>query len=253
MRSNWSLVTAGFGSDAQVAAADRVVRQASELSSLKIRGFKYFDLPKFAPECWTNYREFLNTENKGFGYFSWKPELVWKTFESMPEQNSGVIWVDAGCEININNVSKIFLRRMMKKAERDGYFLYSLRYPENAYTKKLLFAEFGVETENDSSPQVQATWFLLYGELGREIAKKWFEVSKLGIEYLDLSRSTSEHENFIEHRFDQSVLSLTAKNLGCKISNIRPPDGRSRLSRLRGYFYPIWSSRNRTGESLIKD
>ena len=58
MRSNWSLVTAGFGSDAQVAAADRVVRQASELTSLKTFGFKYFDLPKFAPDCWANYQEF---------------------------------------------------------------------------------------------------------------------------------------------------------------------------------------------------
>ena len=115
----------------------------------------------------------------------------------------------------------------------------------------MLFRSFFSNLEYpDNSPQIQATWFMLSGSLGMDIASRWFASSANGIHMLDLNTAFST-SGLIEHRFDQSLLSLTCKSLMIKPKK-HIPAGRpvSLLGKLNCAVHPIWASRNRSGKSL---
>lgn len=249
MSDKWRVITAGLGLNSQEEAAQRVIRDAKKFGLFDDFTLTLTrDLATSAPSISLQYSEYLSPEVKGFGYFCWKPELVFRGFDKSID---GVLWVDAGCEINANRLSRIRLRYFMRIARRRGYFVYKLDTPENLFTKRSLFKKFPNTSTGDSSGQFQATWLFLHGDLGREIARIWFKTSLADISNLDLTNEGNlEAEGFVEHRFDQSVLSLALKDLSCLFSNYRPPAGVTRWSQIRGLTHPIWSSRNRSGASV---
>jgi len=254
MKCNWLLLTAGFGSSDMEAAALRVQKQGQALGIFKtVVAVTNVDLAVSCPQMYSKYSDFLNSTHKGFGYFSWKIELVHRALDGAFGEFDGVVWVDAGCEINNTLISKWRLRRWLRKTKKRGSFLFSLDTPERDFTKKLTFSEFPNLSVEDSSPQIQATWFILSGDLGQRIANKWLEVSLKGIEFLDLTSSPGgERVGFVEHRSDQSILSLTVKSLGVEPTNYSPKSARTGLvSSLRGIIHPIWTARNRSGKSIL--
>jgi hypothetical protein len=255
MTSSWLLITAGFGGSEMEGAAHRVKAQAQSLGFLhQVTTITTDDLEKACPLVWEKYSKYLNTSHKGFGYFSWKIELVYGALHGYFGDFDGVIWVDAGCEIFNSPWTRVRLKRWMRSAEKTGTFLYTLDTPEQDFTKALAFEEFSDLDPNDRTPQIQATWFMLHGERGRDISQKWLDASLKGIELLDLSPSPKgEVSTFVEHRFDQSLLSLLIKSLKYKVSNYLPCSGNSGIkSEIRGLVHPIWTSRNRHAKSLIR-
>jgi hypothetical protein len=255
MTSSWLLITAGFGSSEMEGAALRVKKQAESLGLLdQVTAITTKDLAAACPLVWAKYSQYLAPSHKGYGYFSWKVELVYGALHGNFGDFDGVIWVDAGCEIFNSPWTRARLKRWMKNTEKTGTFLYTLDTPEQDFTKSLAFEEFPELDPNDRSPQVQATWFMLHGEIGREITEKWLEVSLKDIALLDLSPSPKgEVSTFVEHRFDQALLSLLIKSLKQAVDSYFPCSGNSGIrSRIRGVIHPIWTSRNRTATSLIK-
>jgi hypothetical protein len=137
-------------------------------------------------------------------------------------------------------------------AELTGYSVFELETPENRFSKRDVIDTFNAVSKTDTTPQVQATHFFLYGEVGREIAKTWFEAGSRGIHMFDHSPSLQgDPEDFVLHKSDQSLLSLSLKSLSAVERMVPPPAGnRGWLSRLSALRAPIWVSRNRNGESL---
>ena len=238
------------------AAANRVKRQAESLGIFeKVIAFTNVDLTTSCPKVYSQYSEYLNPSHKGFGYFSWKIEIVCRAMQGDFGVFDGVIWVDAGCEIYNSRIAKTRLKAWMRSALRKGSFFFSLDTPESNFTKRLTFSEFPNLDPNDNSPQIQATWFLLSGETGKHLAEKWLQMALKGIEFLDLSLSPGgERDGFIEHRFDQSLLSLLIKNLNIQTRRYTPKGLPTTFpSFVHGKLHPIWTARNRTGDSLIRN
>jgi hypothetical protein len=255
MRSKWLLLTAGFGSPDMNAAAERVKGQALSLGIFdRVLAFSDADLETACPSVYMNYREYLSPSHKGFGYFSWKVELVSSALLGKFGDYDGVVWVDAGCEIYNSPWTRYRLRRWLKQTEEEGVFAYTLNTPEQDFTKKALFSLFPNLNKEDRSPQFQATWFILHGEKGRSIANEWLRIALLNISTLDLSTSPGgEVPSFVEHRFDQSILSLVLKDFQVSAQRYLPAGGNTGLlSLIRAKAsHPIWTSRNRTGKSTI--
>ena len=256
MRSKWLLLTAGFGSPNMNAAAERVKGQAISLGIFdRVLAFTDADLETACPIVYENYREYLSPSHKGFGYFSWKVELVSSALSGKFGDFDGVVWVDAGCEIYNSPWTRYRLRRWLKRTEEEGVFAYTLNTPEQDFTKKALFNLFPHLNKEDRSPQFQATWFILHGEKGRSIASEWLRIALLNISTLDLSTSPEgEVPSFVEHRFDQSILSLVLKNFQINAQHYTPAGGNTGfMSQIRATaLHPIWTSRNRTGQSLVR-
>jgi hypothetical protein len=254
MSSRWILLTAGFGSEDMQGAALRVRAQAQSLKLFSnVIAFTNHDLSKCCPRMVSRYGDYLNSSHKGFGYFAWKVELVQSAFSGAFGPCDGVVWVDAGCEVYKSVWTRLRLKSWMKSAEKTGTFVYSLDTPEQDFTKRALFALFPNLDSADRSPQFQATWFMLHGEVGKSIADEWMEIASSNISTLDLSQSPEgEVETFVEHRFDQSILSLILKSRMISENTYKQAGGFSGIkSQTRAFlFHPIWTSRNRSGKTI---
>ena len=245
----WILITAAFGSTDYHDSANRLVRQAEKFNLFdKCIVVNEANLGEFAPRILKKYGELLNSNVSGFGYFAWKPEIIQTVFEKHPE--GGVFYVDAGCELNFNLITKLRLRRFLRAAKK-GSFFHTLNYPEVVHTKNKVLEYFQINTLDSLSPQIQATWFLLSGPRGKKITKIWLETTLKDLAFIDDSRF-DENENFSSHRHDQSILSCIIKSIKVKPNNHRPCyRPLTPLSKINCYLHPVWSARNRSGSSIM--
>jgi hypothetical protein len=248
----WLAVTAGVGNKDFEEAAIRV-RDSLATSGIvdKVVAVTTRDLLSVCPKTSSLYKRVMNADTRGYGFMSWKAEIVNAAFQGMWGQFDGVVWIDAGCEVTINPASRIRFNKFKNFAIKHGVAAFTLDTLEIEYTKRDLFEIFPEISPTNAGKQIQTTWFFLHGDLGRKIAQQWLETVMIGTHLLDLNPSAnSEFKEFVENRYDQSTFSLVCKKNQIRIMHYRPTAGSgSLLSILRGVFNPIWTSRNRQGKS----
>ena len=250
---HWLVLTAGLGGKNFREAADRVVEDSSRFEFVtKAVAVYEEDLNTVCPLTSKMYGQFLNSSYHGYGYFSWKSEIVLQGLSGYWGEFDGVIWIDAGCEVFASSFTKFRLQKWLVSSKKTRVHCFTLKTPENRYTKRDTFNLFRDLHSDDETDQIQATWIIFHSS-ALNIAREWFDKSQAGINYLDLSNSKQgDHEDFVEHRFDQSLLSLTLKSFRIKPNGITPVAGKTGLlSLLKASTHPIWTSRNREGKSLI--
>jgi len=252
---NWIAVTAGMQPKNFNEAAKRVEQEVLKLNTFsQILNFGVGDLPNACPQTYEKYGKYLNEHSKGFGFYSWKPEIVHSVLSGKYGECDGIVWIDGGCEIFSTHWTRRILRFQLEEAEQLGYLVYELQTPESQFTKRRVFKEFRKLDERDMSGQIQANHFFLCGQLGRLISDKWLEKSLTNINLLDDSLSSGgESRDFIEHKCDQSILSLVIKSMGA-IHRMRVPRAGNRgiVSQLKAINTPVWVARNRSGRTIKK-
>lgn len=252
-KSKWIAITAGLGSLDFEQAAIRVGKDLTAAAVVdKVVVITTKDIFEICPTTTAIYSDLISSGVRGFGFMSWKSELVKNAFDGRWGDFEGVIWIDAGCEISINLISRIKFLKFQRYAKSNGVASFTLRTPEIEYTKQDLFDEFPEINPLTSGDQIQTTWIYFYGEKGFHASKKWFETICKGTHLLDLAPSRKpESPRFIENRYDQSTFSLVCKSLDIPPMQYKPTTGFGTFpSRLRGFFHPIWTSRNRTGVTV---
>jgi hypothetical protein len=253
--SKWLLLTAGLGSKDFEDSAKRVAEQAY--------GFGIFDkvvaldTESVLRVCHRVARRFpsqFSADTRGFGHMVWKSELVTAAFDGEFGSFDHVLWVDGGCELNPNIFTRYRLKYILFMAEVFGVYAFTLNTPEWKYTKADLLIRFGfkdsVEAKTD---QFQTTWFCLSGDIGRKIAFDWLNVTLENYGFSDVDSSqVGEVEGFVENRYDQSIFSLVCKKENIKPMKYIPVAGTSGIrSEIRAVFHPIWTTRNRTGDTKV--
>ena len=117
----WILVTASFGKDEFHDSASRLISQA--------RTFRIFDeiihvnernIQQYAPYFSQRCDEYSLNSTKGFGFYSWKPEIVDSISRLFPLH--GIAYIDAGCEMNNNSFTRFRLKKMLKSTKNGGFF-----------------------------------------------------------------------------------------------------------------------------------
>ena len=253
MFPNWTVVTAGLGATNFVDAARRVESQAILGGFENVVRVTAEDLDSFCPIIKSTYPEIFNVDIPGFGFWAYKPESLLNELKKGAGLKRGVIWVDSGCELNLNWFTRIRMRWYMLVARFQGAVVFALRTPEHQFTKKKVLNLFPRLATSDSGNQIQATWFMLFGERGTHIASRWLEIMIADKSYFDDTFDRFEEQaEFIDSRHDQSIFSLLCNDEGIIPMLLPPPSGiGGARSRFRAYFFPIWASRNRSGESVI--
>jgi hypothetical protein len=230
-------------------AAKRIYKEAKEC--------KYFDEIHVCDEN-TSYPilgNFLNSNkyilnNRGFGFWAWKPHLILDVFNKA--SNGDVIcYADSGCQISPVAFEK-FKENIFICKRNKSLFYHMPNIQEKNYTKYKLLEYF--DSVNDcqlsNSPQIQATYF--YIEVcseNLELIKKWAKISKLNFfSLINDSDSYGIDNTFIEHRHDQSILSLLVKK--AEIQTYKSEDNFN----IKDYYinspimlYPIHTLRTRNG------
>ena len=154
------------------------------------------------------------SQKKGGGFWLWKPYFIYKTLEKLNDGDY-LFYADAG-SFFLKSVD--ILIKELDKSSQD-IMGYELPLIESQWTKKELFINMGCEDDRFSqSNQIMASFFLIKKS---NLSMKFFK------EYLDYACDEKnvtdifeldilQDNNFIDHRQDQSIVSLLYKKYGLK-------------------------------------
>lgn len=206
---------------------DRITKQAKELNFFeKIYAYNEDDLTN---EFREKFKDKLNANIKGFGYWCWKPEIIIQTLEKINDGDC-LLYVDVGCHLNKNGMN-ILLEyfevvaksptglvafqanppsKINSKLVWDGRKLFD--QPNYQWIKGDLLDHFGVrENEQITHSQAIGAGIILIKKNKQSIAilNEWLNIYYDNFSLANDSPSKSPNlEGFIEHRHDQAILTL---------------------------------------------
>ena len=175
--------------------------------------FFYDEKYLMVTELWSKHGDFIINNKRGFGYWIWKPFLVLDTLKRLNE-NDALLYTDGGCVLNAAGAQRLHQYVGIARASK-GLLLFHVPMSETSFSK--------IDTIRRILPTVPID------ELGRQRigtafvvvntkeTKRFFEhVLEIATEnayhFLDDSPSTArETADFIDHRHDQSIISLLSK------------------------------------------
>jgi hypothetical protein len=208
-----------FGNQRYYNSINRIKNEAESFNIFdNIVVYNDENLKNIFPEFWSAHGNFINNNNRGYGYWIWKSFLVLKTLESMNE-NDILVYADAGCELNNNGINRLKEYFEIVKNSNYGILSFELIHPEKQWTKMDLFNELDMNTyEHLNNRQLMATSFILKKcDHTMKLVGEWYKYSS-NYHLIDDSNSNAKNDDmFCEHRHDQSIFSLIRKKYGTEI------------------------------------
>jgi hypothetical protein len=221
-----------------------VCEQGSSLNYFdQIIGYTDLDLKKDT-EYWRKYGNFIENPNnhRGYGYYMWKSYIIKKAMDSIND-NDILIFIDAGCTINTYAKKRLEEYVQIVRDSKHGCISFQLALSQQKYTKKALFEYMGTSKEDQQLDQYLSGIIILRkNENTKTIINEWDRISRIP-DMINDSRSSSEHPDYIDHRHDQSILSLLFHKYGSVPINDETfffPDW------MKGIDYPFWATRIRS-------
>lgn len=152
--------------------------------------------------------EDILSEEKGGGYWLWKPYLIKKTLEESND-NDYIFYCDSGAFV-INKLE--LLVNDLNKANQD-IMGFELPLIESQWTKKEAFINLGCD--NDAfynSNQILASFILIKNtEESRAFFNEYLNCCCNKENLIDKKNENLQSSDFIDHRHDQSIFSLLYK------------------------------------------
>jgi hypothetical protein len=210
-------------------------------------------------------RYFLKNKDKliigsrGFGYWSWKPQIIKQALENLHEGDV-LQYTDAGCHLNLRGKSRLIEYIQLTKTSESGILAFQGRVPDHPlsfdiqrtpldledrkWVKGDLLDYFAIRDNQEvlSSPTIGAgIIFIRKCNKSVEIINKWSEVIDRDFSLIDDTPSKSNNpKGFIENRHDQAIFSIL-----CKINSV------DTLSAYE-YWYPL-KNKKKPDWSMLKN
>lgn len=152
------------------------------------------------------------SQNKGNGYWLWKPYFLKKTMEQMNEGD--ILFYTDAATVCIDSIWKLVTAM---EAEGQSRMIFSLGTEriEAAYTKRDAFILMECDEEHIAkTPQADASAVLLINnQSNRDFCNEYLEFAKDKRILTDIENEMGKenYSEFLMHRHDQSILSLLAK------------------------------------------
>lgn len=191
----------------------------------------------------TKYKNQLILGTRGFGYWSWKPQIIYQILNDL--QDGDVLqYLDIGCHLNPKGRERLKEYFAIAEAAPSGLFVFCSNSVEAHFSKGDLLDFLGVRDRADIiyTPQIEAgISFIRKCPATMKILADWLAVIEHDFSLINDDKSKSDNlPGFIEHRHDQSIFSILAKKAGCSIcSNFETKDRYSKKS-----VFPIQAKRD---------
>lgn len=173
------------------------------------------------------FAEYLKPEMRGFGYWSWKAQIILQTLNQMDDGDL-LQYTDAGCHLNPNGRDKLDEYFSKAQNSKSGILAFQAIPPSFHNEKvKLLDLREAKWCKGDlcDSLDVRSNSFIMNTQTigagiifirkcdnSLRIISDWLDVYKKDFNLIDDSESKSENPlGFVEHRHDQSIFSILAK------------------------------------------
>lgn len=237
-----------FADSRMAYARQRIEKQAEKMNLFdEIRVWDESNLDEEFKQKW---KDVLRTDVRGFGYWVWKPYIILKTLESMPEGGI-LLYLDVGC--HLNPLARKRLLKYFATAYKDNLGVKA--FPVNIWNKKKSLErnwtkgdtfDYFTCREKDSitdTPQIEATHIIICkNNSSINFSREWYEICEKAFFLVNDSTSSSPNfPEFRENRHDQSIFSILFKLR----NGICLPQGETTPKILTN---PIWASRDKWGE-----
>ena len=226
-----------FGSHGNyIDAGHRLINQAKRMNMF---GETILYTPKYLQtdsKFWTNHKDFIGNNRRGYGYWLWKSYVIKRTMENMADGDI-LLYLDCGCELTPDCKNKLL--ECIDTVKTDKIVGTSTYSAERNWNKLDLINKLDMnknEYLDTDQRQAGAVLFLVCKET-RLLVNEWYEISGDYHNIDDSVSITPNFECFIEHRHDQYVFSLLTKKYNI-FSNTYLTDA-------------IHYIRNKTGKSKI--
>lgn len=185
-------------------------------TGLKIGGFDKvieYRPEKLGDDFYDKHSSFIKNNKRGAGYWIWKPYIILDTLLKRAKENDYVFYSDSGAMF-INSVD--YLVEALENSNQD-IFITELPLIEYQWTKRECFLKLDCyKDEFVYSNQLQATFLLIKRtNFSINFAKEYYELCS-DYSLINDDFDPKINNDLIDHRHDQSVLSLLAKKMGIK-------------------------------------
>jgi beta-1,4-mannosyl-glycoprotein beta-1,4-N-acetylglucosaminyltransferase len=212
-----------YGDTAFEKSRTRLIKEAQDTGIFKrCIGYTPDDLDEeFKMSC-----KSLLSQKRGGGYWCWKPHVVLKTMQSIPE-NEWILYADAGCTLVRERKEQVLEQIEIMEKENKLVSAYQMNHLEKSWTKGDMFNYFGI-VENkhikETGQYVGGVFLVKNHEKTRRIFERMLEIMS-GLSFLidDSPSIISNDSSFNEHRHDQSLFSIIRK-LNPDITYVIPKD-----------------------------
>jgi hypothetical protein len=172
--------------------------------------------------------------SRGYGYWSWKPQIILQTLAQM-EEGDILQYTDAGCHLNLCGRSRLLEYFSAADKSESGILAFQAKPPEAPFeydgrplpdlsefkwTKGDLLEHFSAYENEDvyKTQQIGGTLFFIRKCAAAEkIVSAWRDVYLNNFSLADDSASIKANlPGFLEHRHDQSIFSVL-----CKLHNVQ--------------------------------
>jgi hypothetical protein len=249
----WIFITFGDGNEEIRAAARRLTKQAEENGAFSlVLNFDSATIPGLLEKLGRKFDTTARGE-RGFGYWRWKPVLIEAVYDELLSFGSnydGLIYVDAGCEIPQNMVSRRRFKEIFNATLSSSIVASETTHLQREYTKNLVFTHLDPDMTTSGEFQMQATWIAIRKSAeSRNFIKEWARLALYADGLLFNDELGEEYDYFKSPRHDQAVFSILFRQ-----NNFNPFNMYYyyRFGSVRNSIIPIWTSRNRSGISSMK-
>jgi len=173
------------------------------------------------------FAEYLKPGVRGFGYWSWKAQIILQTLSQMKDGDL-LQYTDAGCHLNPRGRKRLDEYFLKAQNCESGILAFQAIAPtfHNQKIKLLDLREArwckgdlcdALEVRSNTDIMDTQTIgagiiFIKKCDESIRIVRRWLDVYKNNFYLIDDSQSTSENlPGFVEHRHDQSIFSILAK------------------------------------------
>lgn len=210
---------------------------SSFFDDIKVYGTEIIDNDFYA-----RFQTLLNYP-KGGGYYIWKPYLIKKILDNLPDGDI-LIYCDAGSMINIaaKECMDEYINVLVKSAT--GSIAFELPHLEIEYTKKEVFDYFNTPLNIINSAQLIGGILLIKKcKHTTLLVDKWIDtLYQNPLLFAEDKDVKHQYRQFIKHKHDQSIFSIIRKTYGSEII----PDQTFFQDFIReGQAYPFWATRLR--------
>ena len=185
-------------------------------------------------------------QDRGFGYWRWKPYIIRRVLDRM-EEGDILVYADAGCSLNPRGIPRLKDYIKMVKDSPCGILGFDQHFREAEWTKADLFDYFGVlgNPQYIDHGQVASTCFVMQKKIrSQQMMDEWFYIMNFHHDLATDSPSIIPNDpNFKEHRHDQSVFSLLIVKYGGVELPVEEIFTEGDWEELKDY--PIWATRKR--------
>jgi len=198
--------------------AHNLIEQAHEFNLFsKIHFYTAQSLFEKYPEYLKAHGEYINSNFqksiwKGYGYWIWKPFLIWKTLCEIDEGDV-LLYLDAKCSLHVSGKDRFMEYLDILDKSENKTVLVQYTNPIKDWCKMDTIKYFGVEklVLEDNANEIAPGIILTSSTEKNKIFFKLFYDESCNYHNIDDSPSISPNiPSFKEHRHDQTILSILA-------------------------------------------